>query len=153
LNLTSSLARINAKGTWVIMMSHKALQTNDRPHTIESLATFPETEEHLSGLVQAVMTGPSSRSVAERKLIADECVKRIAPGRVNDKLRALLAIAGKVGRDGRIVTKQDVQLAREAGADDKAIHDTVLIAAVFCMFHRYIDGLASWRPRTAWEGD
>ena len=33
-----------------------------------------------------------------------------------------------------------------AGADDKAIHDTVLIAAMFSMFNRYVDGLATWTP-------
>ena len=65
---------------------------------------------------------------------------------ISDKLRALLAIADKVRRDGRLVTDDDVQIAREAGADDKAIHDTVLIAAMFSMFNRYVDGLATWTP-------
>jgi hypothetical protein len=27
-----------------------------------------------------------------------------------------------------------------------AIHDTVLIAAAFCMYNRYVDGLATWAP-------
>jgi hypothetical protein len=27
------------------------------------------------------------------------------------------------------------------------IHDTVLIAAAFCMFNRYVDGLGTWQPR------
>ena len=52
-----------------------------------------------------------------------------------------LAIADKVRRDGRLVQAADVDVARAAGADDKAIHDTVLIAAAFCMFNRYVDGL------------
>jgi AhpD family alkylhydroperoxidase len=62
---------------------------------------------------------------------------------VGPKLQALLAIAGKVRIDGRSVTAADVARAREAGADDKAIHDTVLIAAAFCMYNRYVDGLAT----------
>jgi uncharacterized peroxidase-related enzyme len=66
---------------------------------------------------------------------------------VSDKMRALLVIAGKVRRDGRLVSDADVAEARKAGADDKAIHDTVLIAAAFCMFNRYVDGLATWAPR------
>ena len=66
---------------------------------------------------------------------------------INAKLRALLTIADKVRRDGRLVTADDVARAREAGADDKAIHDTVLIAAAFCMYNRYVDGLATWAPR------
>lgn len=65
---------------------------------------------------------------------------------VGDKLSALLAIAEKVRLGGRRVTEDDVARARAAGADDKAIHDTVLIAAAFCMFNRYVDGLATWDP-------
>jgi hypothetical protein len=57
-----------------------------------------------------------------------------------------LTIAGKVRRDGRLVTAEDVEQARQAGADDQAIHDTVLIAAAFCMYNRYVDGLATWTP-------
>jgi uncharacterized peroxidase-related enzyme len=65
---------------------------------------------------------------------------------VNEKLKALLIIAGKVREDGRLVTTADIERARTAGADDKAIHDTVLIAAAFCMFNRYVDGLGTWAP-------
>jgi uncharacterized peroxidase-related enzyme len=62
------------------------------------------------------------------------------------KIRALLVIADKVRRGGRLVQAEDVDRARAAGADDKAIHDTVLIAAAFCMFNRYVDGLDTWAP-------
>jgi len=62
------------------------------------------------------------------------------------KLRALLAVAGKVQREGRAVTAADVEQARRAGASDLEIHDTVLIAAAFCMYNRYVDGLATWTP-------
>lgn len=65
---------------------------------------------------------------------------------ISDKLKALLAIAGKVQADARTVSKEDVARAREAGADDRAIHDTVLIAATFCLFNRYVDGLATFTP-------
>jgi uncharacterized peroxidase-related enzyme len=65
---------------------------------------------------------------------------------ISDKLRALLAIAAKVRVDGRSVTDDDVAAAREYGATDVEIHDTVLIAAAFCMFNRYVDGLATWQP-------
>ena len=65
---------------------------------------------------------------------------------ISDKLKALLVIAGKVARSGRDVTTADVQRARDEGATDLEIHDTVLIAAAFCMFNRYVDGLATWAP-------
>jgi hypothetical protein len=61
-------------------------------------------------------------------------------------MKALLAIADKVRRDGRLVQSADVERARAEGADDKAIHDTVLIAAAFCMFNRYVDGLGTSVP-------
>lgn len=69
---------------------------------------------------------------------------RTAP--VSDKLKALLAIAAKVQKDGRSVTSADVSAARQNGATDIEIHDTVLIAAAFCMYNRYVDGLSTWAP-------
>ena len=68
----------------------------------------------------------------------------VAP--ISDKLRALLKIAAKVQDDGRTVTSEDVESARREGATDVEIHDTVLIAAAFCMYNRYVDGLATWSP-------
>lgn len=65
---------------------------------------------------------------------------------VSAKLKALLRIAAKVQRDGRTVSEKDVAAARAEGATDLEIHDTVLIAAVFCMANRYVDGLATWAP-------
>jgi len=63
------------------------------------------------------------------------------------KLRALLRIAAAVQHDGRDVSGQMVAAARAEGADDTEIHDTVLIAAAFCMFNRYVDGLATALPQ------
>jgi uncharacterized peroxidase-related enzyme len=65
---------------------------------------------------------------------------------VSDKLKALLAIAGKVQRGGKSVLPEDIERARREGATDREIHDAVLIAAAFCMFNRYVDGLATWAP-------
>ncbi|MFC4586687.1 carboxymuconolactone decarboxylase family protein [Sphaerisporangium corydalis] len=65
---------------------------------------------------------------------------------ISGKLRALLAIAGAVQQGGLKVGDKDVTAAREQGATDLEIHDTVLIAAAFCMFNRYVDGLATIAP-------
>ena len=65
---------------------------------------------------------------------------------LSTKMKALLNIAGKVQKGGKQVTAADVERARQRGATDKEIHDTVLIAAAFCMFNRYVDGLATWQP-------
>jgi uncharacterized peroxidase-related enzyme len=65
---------------------------------------------------------------------------------VSPKMRALLRIAGAVQRGGKNVREQDVAAARETGATDMEIHDTVLIAAAFCLYNRYVDGLATTLP-------
>ncbi|WP_119726569.1 carboxymuconolactone decarboxylase family protein [Thermomonospora amylolytica] len=65
---------------------------------------------------------------------------------VSAKLKALLRIAALVQADARTVTADDVAAARKEGATDVEIHDTVLIAAAFCMYNRYVDGLAATAP-------
>ncbi len=65
---------------------------------------------------------------------------------ISDKLKGLLRIAGKVQQSGKAVTPGDIENARNNGATDRDIHDTVLIAAAFCMFNRYVDGLATTTP-------
>lgn len=67
--------------------------------------------------------------------------------RISEKLRALLDIAHMVQEGGRKVTKEHIQRAKAEGATDREIHDTVLIAAAFCMFNRYVDGLGTWAPQ------
>jgi hypothetical protein len=51
-----------------------------------------------------------------------------------------------VQKGGKYVTPGDLARARQEGATDKEIHDTVLIAAAFCLYNRYVDGLATWAP-------
>jgi uncharacterized peroxidase-related enzyme len=62
-------------------------------------------------------------------------------------VKALLRIAGKVQENGKKVTPEDVEAARKLGATDDMLHDTVLIAAAFCMYNRYVDGLGTWCPQ------
>ena len=84
--------------------------------------------------------------LGEARNLVDSVLSQGSHAPVSEKLQALLEIAGKVRVDGRRVTAEDVARARNAGADDKAIHDTVLIAAAFSMYTRYVDGLATWAP-------
>lgn len=62
------------------------------------------------------------------------------------KMKALLNIAKKVQKDGRTVKTEDIARAKTVGATDEEIHDTVLVAAAFCMFNRYVDGLGTFAP-------
>jgi uncharacterized peroxidase-related enzyme len=80
----------------------------------------------------------------------EDLVERIkrdpAAAPISAKLKALLHIAGHVQQGGKHVTADDIKQARHHGATDLEIHDTVLIAANFCMMNRYVDGLATWAP-------
>lgn len=94
----------------------------------------------------------SSHAAAARELFKEEsnlvnCVivdVKSAP--ISPKMKALLNIAGKVRINGKEVQPEDIETARRAGANDRDIHDTVLIAAAFSMFNRYVDGLATLTP-------
>ncbi len=137
----------------------------------------PETARPMRELAHILLHEPGSLTPGERELIAtyvssendchfcqashgavaaahlgsDAVVKQVkldfksAP--ITPKLKALLAIAGKVRRGGKNVTDEDVAHARKLGATDLEIHDTVLIAAAFCMYNRYVDGLGTWQPQ------
>jgi uncharacterized peroxidase-related enzyme len=76
----------------------------------------------------------------------NEVKKNLVSSAVSDKMRTLLSIAASVQKGGKNVTEQQIEKAKTNGATDKEIHDTVLIAAAFCMFNRYVDGLATWAP-------
>ncbi len=137
----------------------------------------PETAKPMRELAHVLLHEPNSLSPGERELIAtyvssrndcyfcqtshaaaatchlgdasiaDKVRADVATAPVSTKLKALLAIAGKVQQDGKLVTAADVEAARREGASDIEIHDTVLIAAAFSMFNRYVDGLGTWQPR------
>jgi len=136
----------------------------------------PETAKPMRELAHILLHEPNSLTPGERELIAtyvssrnncqfcqlshgaaaachlgntavvDEVKIDFQSAPVSDKLKALLAIAGKVQQDGKLVTAADVDAARRQGATDIEIHDTVLIAAAFSMYNRYVDGLGTWQP-------
>lgn len=78
--------------------------------------------------------------------VVDAVLDDPATAPISDKLRGLLAIAARVAQGGSHVTEAALTRARAHGATDVEIHDTVLIAAAFCMFNRYVDGLAATTP-------
>jgi uncharacterized peroxidase-related enzyme len=80
------------------------------------------------------------------KLI-DQVKKDYQQADISNKMKTLLSIAGSVQKGGKHVTQQQINDAKIAGATDRDIHDTVLIAALFCMFNRYVDGLATNTPQ------
>ena len=93
----------------------------------------------IHGAIAAAHLGGNEALVKQVK--ADFSVADISP-----KLKALLVIAGLVQKDGKLVPKAEIDAARREGATDREIHDTVLIAAAFCMYNRYVDGLGTYQP-------
>lgn len=94
----------------------------------------------------------SSHAAAARYLykddkgIVDFVLEDYQNAPIPEKLKSLLSIAAKVQQDARTVSPEDISNANKEGATEQEIHDTVLIAASFCMFNRYVDGLASLTP-------
>ncbi len=78
--------------------------------------------------------------------IAEQVKKDIHTAPVSEKLKTLLIIARAVQQNGRLVTPEMVAAARGQGATDRELHDTVLIAALFSLYNRYVDGLATVTP-------
>ena len=65
---------------------------------------------------------------------------------LSEKIKALLIIGSKVQESGKAVLPEHIRRAKTAGATDKEIHDTVLIAALFCLYNRYVDGMDTYCP-------
>lgn len=111
----------------------------------ELIATFVSSRNcteychNIHGAIAAAHLGGNEALV--KRVKTDFTQAEISP-----KLKKLLAIAGKVQQDGKLVTADDVEAARKEGATDIEIHDTVLIAAAFCMYNRYVDGLGTAQP-------
>ena len=80
------------------------------------------------------------------KALVDQVRKDYRNAPISDKLKALIAIAALVQKSGKAVTVEAIDAARAQGATDREIHDTVLIAAAFCLFNRYVDGLGATTP-------
>jgi uncharacterized peroxidase-related enzyme len=120
------------------------------PHTL----TPGEREliaAYVSGLNQCNFCCNSHSAFAAAQLdegmsLVDQVRRDVDTAPVSAKLRALLHIAGAVQSGGRNVTPALVERARTADATDLEIHDTVLIAAAFCMYNRYVDGLGTLAP-------
>lgn len=79
-------------------------------------------------------------------ITAQKVKENIATAPVSNKMKALLTIASMVRENGKAVTKEAIDTAKAEGATDIEIHDTVLIAALFCLYNRYVDGLATLTP-------
>jgi len=138
-----------------------------------------DTARPIRDLTQFLLRGPNTLTEAERELIAtavsagNDCtfcttahkaaadkllgesdtssavLQNIHTARLSDKMKALLTIAVMTGQSGSSVTPEAIEDAKKAGASDVELHDTVLIAALFCLYNRYVDGLGTDLPKDA----
>ena len=115
------------------------------PWEREMIATYVSSENDCY-FCQTVHGATAAHHLGGNEELVAQVKRGFESSPISDKLKALLAIAGKVQKGGKHVTNEDVENARKQGATDKEIHDTVLIAAAFCMYNRYVDGLATWAP-------
>ncbi|HEX2393429.1 MAG TPA: peroxidase-related enzyme [Solirubrobacterales bacterium] len=116
------------------------------PGERELIAAYTSSRNDCHFCTSSHAAAAAHHLAGDEQLVHEVCADpESAP--ISAKLKALLAIAAKVQRGGLEVSDEDVARAREQGASDQEIHDAVLIAAAFCMFNRYVDGLATWAPR------
>ena len=125
----------------VLLRSPNSLSQADR----ELIATYVSSENDCY-FCQNAHGGAAAHYLGGNESLVQQIKRDFEASLVSDRLKALLAIAGKVQKGGKQVTEPDIARARQNGASDKEIHDTVLIAAAFCMYNRYVDGLATWAP-------
>jgi uncharacterized peroxidase-related enzyme len=111
----------------------------------ELIATYVSSENDCY-FCQNAHGGAAAHWLGGNEELVQQIKRDFESSPVSDKLKALLAIAGKVQKGGKQVAEVDIARARQNGASDKEIHDTVLISAAFCMYNRYVDGLATWAP-------
>ena len=146
---------------------------NSYPGILGLLYYKSSTGKTLSSFAHSLLKGPSGLTSGERELIAsyvsklnqcdlccdshsaaaachlnqnelvEQVKKDFRQAAISPKMKALLEIATKVQKSGREVMTSDIDKARQQGASDQDIHDAVLIAAAFCMFNRYVDGLGT----------
>jgi uncharacterized peroxidase-related enzyme len=111
----------------------------------ELIATFVSAENDCF-FCQQVHGGLAQHYLACETDLIDSVKSDYHTAAIPEKMRALLSIASAVQKGGKEVTPAMIDAAKSSGAADIEIHDTVLIAAAFCMYNRYVDGLATWAP-------
>lgn len=131
-------APINQLAEILLRPNHSSLSRGER----ELIATF------VSHLNDCFFCQNAHGAIAQHYLACDmQFIDQVKADYQNmpiaDKLKSLLAIAASVQKGGRYVTPEQIDNAKKLGVSDREIHDTVLIAAYFCMCNRYVDGLGT----------
>ena len=132
---------------------------------------FPDTSRPLLDYHEVVMRGPSPFTPAERELIAayvsgvNACgychgvhtataeafgvpsglltaaLADLDAAPVDDRMRPVLRYVGKLTSTPSRMTQADADAVFAAGWDERALHDAVLVCALFNFMNRMVDGL------------
>ena len=125
----------------ILLRAPNTLSSGER----EMIATYVSTLNDCYFCRRSHRAAAAHHQGCSYELVDAACHNR-ASAPISSKLKALLKIAGALQESGKLVSAEDVAAAKAVGASDLEIHDTVLIAAAFCMYNRYVDGLAMQTP-------
>ncbi len=126
----------------VLLRQPNSLSSAER----ELIATYVSSQNDCN-YCQTIHGAIAAHDLGGRDDVVSQVKRDFLSAPVSEKLKALLLIAGRVQQGGNKVTSEEIENARAHGATDLEIHDTVLIAAAFCMYNRYVDGLATIAPK------
>jgi uncharacterized peroxidase-related enzyme len=128
-------------------LAHTLLQgpSSLSPAERELIATYVSSQNDCH-FCQSSHGAAASAHLGGNEQLVDQVKRDFEHADISEKLKSLLVIAGKVQQGGKNVSQKDIDDARLAGATDVELHDAVLIAAAFCMYNRYVDGLGTWQP-------
>lgn len=143
----------------------------DDSRLLQVFQAYPETSRPLVDYHELVMRGPSPFTVAERELIAayvsgrNDCgychgvhtataeafgvpagllsalLTDLDSAPVDDGMRVVLAYVGKLTTTPSRVTAADADAVFAAGWDERALHDAVIVCALFNFMNRMVNGL------------
>ncbi|MEV5721052.1 carboxymuconolactone decarboxylase family protein [Amycolatopsis mediterranei] len=138
---------------------------------LQVFQAHPGPARHLLAFHELVLRGESPFTEGERELIAayvsglNDCgychgihtvtaeafgvpagllaaaLEDLATAPVGDKLRPVLAYVGKLTRTPSRMTDADAEAVFAAGWDERALHDAVLVCALFNFMNRMVEGL------------
>jgi uncharacterized peroxidase-related enzyme len=138
---------------------------------LQVFRAHPEPAKHLLAFHETVLRGDSPFTTGEREMIAayvsglnscDYChgihsvtaeafgvpaglleaaVADLDSAPVSDKLKPVLAYVGKLTRTPSRMTEADAEAVFAAGWDENALHDAVLVCALFNFMNRMVEGI------------
>lgn len=142
LNTYPETGQILSTLTHQLLCGESSLSSAER----ELIAAIVSRVNECTFCAQAHASVADNLLAKDQDSIVEEVISKQNYSLLSEKMQSLIELALAVQKGGKFVEQSHIDRARAVGADDKTIHDTVLISAAFCMFNRYVDGLGTWTP-------